>query len=306
VSTARVLSVVICTRDRPSELERCIESLAHGRPGSRQAWEVIIVDDGRSRPVAQEPLRGALGAAGVALHVVRPSAPGLFAARLTGLERASGTIVLFLDDDVTVASDYLARLLALYEQHPEVVGVGGVDQLDPARSMVITLAHRLFLFDSGSPGRLSYTGFNGSLRRWVGERSPFESEYLHGCNMSFRTSALADIGRPEWLLRSSQADDIFFSYVAAKHGHLLVSPALRVWHHRSPQSASRPDTTDAARADIVNIFQLLRLRRASLLQVAAFFWTAGWFVLKDVARPSRSHLVSGYVKGVFAALRAIP
>jgi glycosyltransferase involved in cell wall biosynthesis len=109
-------SVVICTRDRPDELRRCLASLP------RQSWparEVIVVDnasrDGRTREVA--------AAAGVSY--VREDRPGLDIARNTGWRHARSTLVAYTDDDVLLHPCWLERLVAAFDA-PQVAAVTGL------------------------------------------------------------------------------------------------------------------------------------------------------------------------------------
>lgn len=108
--------VVICTRDRPEELRRCLASL------TRQSYpprEIIVVDnasrDARTRDVAQ--------AAGVAY--VREDRAGLDIARNTGARRASCPIVAYTDDDVLLHPAWLERLVAAFDR-PDVAAVTGL------------------------------------------------------------------------------------------------------------------------------------------------------------------------------------
>lgn len=95
------VSLVICTRDRPGELARCLASLDAQTLVPR---EVIVVDnasrDARTRDVAR--------AAGVIY--VREDRPGLDIARNTGVRTARGAIIAFTDDDVRLHPRWLERL----------------------------------------------------------------------------------------------------------------------------------------------------------------------------------------------------
>ena len=133
----------------------------------------------------------------------------------------------------------------------------------------------------------------------------FTSEFLHGCNMSFRRSAIVAIPDVPWLHGQSQGDDLYISLVAGQYGELLVSPALRAWHARpSGPSESRPARPDVIRAGVVSWYELLRLRHTSALRTVAFFWTITCFVLKDATRPRRAHLVPGYIQGTMDVIGA--
>lgn len=109
-------SVVICTRDRPDELARCLASLPQQ---SYPPMEIIVVDnaskDGRTRAVAE--------AAGVVY--VREDRPGLDIARNAGARRARGQIVAYTDDDVALHPRWLERLVAAFDA-PEIGAVTGL------------------------------------------------------------------------------------------------------------------------------------------------------------------------------------
>ena len=99
-------SIVICTRDRPDELARCLASLPLQ---TKRAAEVVVVDnasrDGRTRDVA---LR-----AGVVY--VREDRPGLDYARNAGARAATGQIVAYTDDDVRLHPRWLERMVAAFD-----------------------------------------------------------------------------------------------------------------------------------------------------------------------------------------------
>jgi glycosyltransferase involved in cell wall biosynthesis len=94
-------SLVICTRDRPNELIRCLASLEQQ---TQAPGEVIVVDnasrDGRTRAAAE--------AAGVIY--IREDRPGLDIARNAGVRAARGDIIAFTDDDVRLHPSWFERL----------------------------------------------------------------------------------------------------------------------------------------------------------------------------------------------------
>jgi GT2 family glycosyltransferase len=109
-------SVVICTRDRPEELRRCLASLPQQTYPPR---EIIVVDnasrDTRTREVAM--------AAGVSY--VREDRAGLDIARNTGARNATSEIVAYTDDDVLLHRRWLERLVAGFD-HQQIAAVTGL------------------------------------------------------------------------------------------------------------------------------------------------------------------------------------
>jgi GT2 family glycosyltransferase len=113
------VSVVICayTEKRWDETLAAVRSIGAQQPAPR---EIILVVD-HNRPL-YERLRAALPDVMV---VENREARGLSGGRNTGIARAGGEIVAFLDDDAIAEPDWLKFLVDPYNE-PDVVGVGGL------------------------------------------------------------------------------------------------------------------------------------------------------------------------------------
>ncbi|WP_337108706.1 glycosyltransferase family 2 protein [Mesorhizobium salmacidum] len=109
-------SVVICTRDRPNELRRCLASL----PRQTFPPEEIIVVDNASR--GSETREVALAAGAI---YVREDRPGLDIARNRGALRATSQIVAYTDDDVLLHPQWLERLVTAFDS-PSIGAVTGL------------------------------------------------------------------------------------------------------------------------------------------------------------------------------------
>ena len=109
-------SLVICTRDRPNNLRRCLASLA---AQTRPPDQVLVVDnassDDRTRSVAE--------AAGVCY--VREPRPGLDIARNAGARAATGDLVLYTDDDVALHPRWVERIAAAFDA-ADIMAVTGL------------------------------------------------------------------------------------------------------------------------------------------------------------------------------------
>ncbi|WP_084010663.1 glycosyltransferase family 2 protein [Pseudofrankia sp. DC12] len=111
-------SVVICayTLRRWDDLTAAVTSV---RAQTVPAGDIIVVIDHN-----EELLELALSSFSDAVVVPNAGKPGLSGARNTGVERARGDVVVFLDDDAWAQPDWLERMLAHYTD-PAVQGVGG-------------------------------------------------------------------------------------------------------------------------------------------------------------------------------------
>jgi GT2 family glycosyltransferase len=106
-------SIVIPTRARLPYLEVALASIAPA--AAAQGAEVVVVDDAGASPQARS-LCEHYGAR----YEPHPRALGLNVARNTGVERTSGELVVFVDDDVEATEGWLAALLAAARENPGV------------------------------------------------------------------------------------------------------------------------------------------------------------------------------------------
>src|SRR5262249_17459304 len=113
-----LLTVVICSHNRPEDLERCLRGLA-----ALEDDVAGIVVDSASNPPLRATVDG-FSASVRRLTYHHVSQPGLSLARNRGLELARTELVAFLDDD-TVPERAWARNLVGPFADPKVVCVGG-------------------------------------------------------------------------------------------------------------------------------------------------------------------------------------
>jgi GT2 family glycosyltransferase len=299
----RGLTIAVCTRDRPADLARCLRSVTRARfPRAAGFVHVLVVDDGALAAPDVEALGALVGPWGARFAYARVAgARGLFGARLAARDAAEGEVILFLDDDVEIGTEYLTRLVARYTEWPDAAGIGGVDELTRPYRFVRRVFDRVFLFDSGHAGRLSPSGFTSSIRRWSGERAAFPSEYLSGSNMSFRREALRPVAVVHWLEGYSLGEDVYLSHVARGSGPLWVDPALAVQHHRSP--AARVADGALAYVTVMNPYRLLVARQARWWNYLALVWTTLGLLLKDAVRPHRWRVLPAYARSIREVVR---
>jgi GT2 family glycosyltransferase len=106
---------------------RCLEALA-AQTLPHDSYEVIVCDDGNAQPLT--PSIDHLGNQ-MALTVVRQRNAGPAAARNEGARLARSRFVAFTDDDCVPAQDWLARLLARFQQTPSNLVAGSIMNLLP-------------------------------------------------------------------------------------------------------------------------------------------------------------------------------
>lgn len=103
------VSIVVCTLN-PNEryLVRCLDAIASQLPHGGRV-ECLIVDNGSETPVAD-----LASVRGRDVRIVREERPGLTAARARGVAEAQYEVLIFVDDDNVLASDYVSAACTLF------------------------------------------------------------------------------------------------------------------------------------------------------------------------------------------------
>jgi GT2 family glycosyltransferase len=120
------------------------------------AYEIVCVYDDATDPAMLDELREI---AGDRLRAVRYEGPFHFSAKINlGAAHSNGDHLLFLNDDMEVATpDWIERMV-MYSSHPEIGAVGGRLLYEDGR-----LQHAGVFFPHGLPGHV-YRGFSGNFR----------------------------------------------------------------------------------------------------------------------------------------------
>ena len=213
------VAVLICTYRRPDALLPCLAGLA---AQTRLPDDVILVV--RPSDGATHAAMAAFEAQGLPWRIVPVHEPGLVAARNAGLAALHSDVVAFCDDDTVASPEWLARLLAHFED-VSVGGVGGRDR-----------CHDGIAFDDRRRAVVGHLQWWGRAigNHHLGFGAARRVDFLKGANMSFR----ADAVRGRWFdtrLRGKGAqadDDLSFSLSVARGGWTLIyDPAALVDHY---------------------------------------------------------------------------
>lgn len=122
LETAPFISVVVPTRDRPEDLQRCLAALtALDYP----RYEILVVDNA-SRSAAPAEVVHAWRTRHPQVQYLREDRPGAAWARNCGWRQARGTLVAFTDDDTEVDPQWLLGIARGFAAAPNVGVVSGL------------------------------------------------------------------------------------------------------------------------------------------------------------------------------------
>jgi glycosyltransferase involved in cell wall biosynthesis len=237
LASAPFISVVVCTRDRPDQLQDCLHLLGEQE---YPRFEVVVVDNA-SRSGRVTELVNAQCAGSAVFRCVDEPRPGLSWARNTGIAAASGDIIAFLDDDEEPDRHWLAGLASGFARAADIGCVSGM--VLPAR--LDTPAQELFEeFGGHGKGR----GFTPATFSRHGPQSPLYPlpPFGVGANMAFRREALARIGGFDVALGAgtptySAEDTLALTMLLLAGYRIAYEPAALTRHHH------RHDMTGLAR-----------------------------------------------------------
>jgi glycosyltransferase involved in cell wall biosynthesis len=278
------ISVVVCTRDRPRLLERCLHALARLQ---YPAYEVIVVDNAS----LSEATRQLAHKAGV--RYVREERPGLDWARNCGYKAARHDIVAYTDDDTEVDPKWLTATGAAFED-PAVRAMSGL--VLPAA--MDTEAEVLFEFCYGGMGKGTIS------HEWDPQvLSPWQRIGAHhvgvGANMAFRRDLLQELGGFDTGLDvgtpSHGGGDLDIFHRAMMGGAVIrYQPAALVRHHnRRDMLGLRRQLTDNGRAFgvyLLTIFKRGVIPRRTTAWYSIRIWLS-WLVGRIVKRFARRELM---------------
>jgi glycosyltransferase involved in cell wall biosynthesis len=215
------VSIIICTRDRAESLDQTLKSFEAVNAPAGLRPEILVVDNGstdhtpavvRKHSVAKIPIRYLL-----------ESSPGQSKARNAGIAATRADVILFTDDDVVPAPDWLESIAApLLRRECDGV-VGRIELAKEICRSWMTPQHQISLAVCDGPreGVLQLVGANMGFHRSVLDRVPeFDVELGPGA-FGF-------------------ADDTLFSWQLVEAGfRLCFVPEASVIHRPDPARLTR-------------------------------------------------------------------
>ncbi len=171
------LAVVIATRNRGLLLGKMLASLDVALQSAGSLVEVVLVDSASTDSTPERVAAWVAAAPGrIALRLERP---GKARALNLALQHVSAPLVLFTDDDVEVAADWVTKAQTFFASHPQYAAATGRVRtppaiIDPNLLSRVALFSTLPLFDRGD--------------------EIADTKHLYGCNMAIRRSVLEQVG----------------------------------------------------------------------------------------------------------------
>ena len=224
---APLISVVVCTRDRPAQIATCLGRLAEQ---AYPRFEVVVVDNAPATD-AVRVLVDRMAGGPVQFRYHAESRPGLSWARNAGVAVATGNVIAFLDDDDEPDRHWLAGIAAGFTRKGNIGCVAGL--ILPAR--LDNPAEQLF---EQLGGHRKGRGFAPETFSRSGPQSPLFPlpPFGTGANMAFRRDALASVGGFDVALGAGTLtcageDTLALTLTMLSGYEIAYEPSALMWHH---------------------------------------------------------------------------
>ncbi|MEE0996860.1 MAG: glycosyltransferase [Paludibacteraceae bacterium] len=223
-----MITVIICTYNREKYIGQLLDSLAkNDYPESD--YEIVLVNNNSTDNTRLICERFAANHQNISFRYVEEHEQGLSAARNRGIKEAKGDIVIYVDDDALVDSDYIRTYAEHFSSFPETMAAGG--PIEP-------------LYETAEPSWMSpYT--KALLTAWMNYgdkvREYPSGRFPGGGNAAYRKSVFdkvglfnTDLGRKGTALLASEEKDIFDKM--RQLGMRVLYLPTPVLHHIIPQA----------------------------------------------------------------------
>jgi len=235
-----LITVAVCTRDRPEALATCLAALAKL---DYPQLDILVVDNAPSSDATQQLVEAS---SHPQVRYICEPRPGLDWARNRALIEAQGEIIAYTDDDVIVDPGWTKAIAQTFSESPEIMAVTGL----VVPYALETEAQILFEMQGGF-GK----GFDRQQYRIPpGQKTPWflvgTGNFGTGANMAFRRSLFAETGGFNPALDvgtvTQGAGDLEMFFRVLKAGYELVyEPRVLVRHqHRSDYAKLKSQLTN--------------------------------------------------------------
>ena len=222
-----LVTVAVCTRDRPADLAMCLEAL---KSLNYSNLDILVVDNAPSNDATEQLIQTTYPNV---RYVCEPR-PGLSWARNRAIVEARGEIIAYTDDDVVVDPGWITNLVNVFATNSKVMVVTGyvaAYELETDAQIIFEQAYR---FGRGFESKWVQVNDRGS-RKTVTQYGA-TANYGTGANMAYRRSLFERIGYFDPALGAGTAttggEDLEMFFRVLHEGYTLVYEPNALVRHR--------------------------------------------------------------------------
>ncbi len=233
------VSVVVPTYYRPKDLADLFDSILRQ---SVKPMEVIVVDDTPTNVIERicEEYHNMFKRNNIKLFYVRNYKQRSAAiARNIGVSIAKGEIILFLDSDIVLYPNYIEKILEVFSEVPNFLGVQGwkipknvpQDSKGQLKYVAANNLRKFFILSHFTINTCGFSKYPIILTKILNCKS------LSGSNMAFKRAIFDEFKFDENLLKYSYMEDFLFTYSIHKKypNSLYITPYAKCIHKVSEE-----------------------------------------------------------------------
>lgn len=291
------MTVIIPTMDRFNDIQKCIDSIL--QQSIKPA--LLIVVDASGESGLEEIISQKLNGSGINFTYLK-SESGLTRQRNLGLQKNVNDLVLFLDDDVILDSDYVKEMISFFnaDNVKRVGGATGKIINLSAQGVTSKIVRKLFCLSEYSRGEIKRSMSNNPIAPEVKES--IRVQWLSGCSV-FRSEVFSRYLYDEKLTKYCYLEDVEFSVRISEKYVLYFNPEAKYVHNYRTSPGSRLKIQQKRKMFMINYYYLFRKnRKPTMLNSICHYWSYIGLILLGIFFQRSPGFVLGTIEGMFINL----
>ena len=265
------ISVVICCFNSSQRIEATLLHLLN-QTLSAENFEIIVVDNASTDNTADEARR-VLNGKGLNYKIVAENNPGLMNARIKGIQVACGEIIVFVDDDNWINSNYLRSVIDIFNSDPGIHFCGGQSKLPDYISVPNNIVYSLRSYAVG--------------QQYSKDKYLVNDETLWGAGIAIRRAALMAVFEKPFLC------------VGRKEGKQLAGDDTEICHRLLLAGGKGYYSNQLS---LVHALEPDRLNEATLLKMTFGFGYSNYLLTYYLRQYRKKSLKLAFKNWIFSKL----
>lgn len=212
-------------------------------------------------------------------EIIEVIGEGLTVQRNEGVKKATGDIIIFMDDDIRFDIHFIFWLINTFIWYPDAKAVSANPQIKSYTWNILwDIYARVFMLTWRGMGIYQESGFPTNYHPKID--TIIQSEVLHGCCMAIRKEVFNTRKFNENLVNRMYGEDDYFSNEIMKECRIYYNPYAVC---RDTRPYRRGNQSQKIRSTIINLILRHKMKERSIGELLCFVWAMiGFTVFKIV------------------------
>ena len=226
------VSVIIPTKNRKSDLEKCLDAVYCQ---TYLPEEVIVVEGGEkeSKQYFESRYKGLK-------YLEFSKSTGLTQSKNYGIKQSKGDVLIFLDDDLFIERDFIFKILELFEEKrsENIGGISGniINQNTETEKGLYRILKMVFLMPMSGNGAFRISGMPTFV---YGDKNMRKVEFIAGGVTAYKRKVFEEFMFDEKLMGYCYGEDADFSYRVSRKYVNYYTPFAKATHKPSSEARGR-------------------------------------------------------------------